>query len=246
MIALLGSTGMVGSDFEGEFLRPSRQECNAGDTHHVYEYINKNKVDAVINCVGFCGHRDSNDKIKIHEANVFTTRNIALACSASAVKLVHFTTSIAGKGSTYTTCKEYSEEIVKDYCSDYSLVRIPWMFGLNKDNQFMSVILDHVLNDKVLMLYNETGSICYTKDLARYITDNLFNLNTYEEVANTGKVSRLEWAAEVAFLLGKELKYEFIKGEKKTKKDSHLSGQLRPWRDALRACLCDKGYLTQS
>jgi len=237
---------MVGSDFEGEFLRPTRQECNAGDTHDVYRYIQENKVDAVINCVGFCGHRDSKDKIKIHEANVFATRNIALACSASAVKLVHFTTSIAGNGSTYAVCKEYSEEIIKDYCSDYSLVRIPWMFGLKKDNQFLSVILDHVLNNRTLVLYNETGSICYTKDLADYVAKNIYNLRQYEEVANAGKVSRFEWAAEVAMLLGKELKYEFTKDYKKTKQDSHLDGQLRHWREALRACLCDKGYLTQS
>jgi dTDP-4-dehydrorhamnose reductase len=53
MIALLGSTGMVGSDFEGDFLRPTRGECNVGDTHEVFKYLDKNKVDAVINCVGF-------------------------------------------------------------------------------------------------------------------------------------------------------------------------------------------------
>jgi dTDP-4-dehydrorhamnose reductase len=246
MIALLGSTGMLGSDFDGDFLRPTRQECNAGDTHVMYEYLCKNKVDAVINCIGFCGHRDSKDKIKIHEANVFTTRNIALACSASAVKLIHFTTSIAGKGSTYTVCKEYSEEIIKDYCEDYSLIRVPWMFGLKNDKQFLTVVLDHVLNGKVLTLYDEVGSYAYTRDVARYITDNLDNLNQYEEVANFGKVSRFEFAGEVALLLDKEFKYEFTKEHKKTKQDSHINGQLRPWKQALRACLCDKGYLTQS
>lgn len=242
MIALLGSTGMVGSDFEGDFLRPTREECDASDTNRIYDYIQRNRVDAVINCVGFCGHRNSKDKVKIHEANVFTTRNIALACNASAVKLIHFTTSIAGKGSTYTVCKEYSEEIIKDYCGDYALIRIPWMFGLKKDNQFLSVILDHVLNDKTLVLYNEIGSVCYTKDLAEYVSKNLFNLLPEEEVANDGKVSRFEWAAEVAKLLGKELKYEFTKDHKKTKQDSHLEGKLRNWKEALRACLCDKGY----
>lgn len=236
---------MVGSDFEGDMLRPTRNECNAGYADHVYEYIMRNRVDAVINCVGFCGHRDSKDRIKIHEANVIATRNIALACSSASVKLIHFTTSIAGKDSTYTVCKEYSEEIIKDYCEDYSLIRIPWMFGLKKDNQFLSVILDHVLNGKVITLYNETGSVCYTKDLAGYVVNNLDNLNRYEEVANSGTVSRFEWAAEVAILLGKEFNYEFTKEHKKTKQDSHINGQLRHWREALRECLCDKGYLIQ-
>jgi dTDP-4-dehydrorhamnose reductase len=246
MIALLGSTGMVGSDFDGEFLRPTREDVDLGNPHSIYGYLARNRADAVINCVGYCGHRNSTEKVKIHEANVFLTRNIALACNLAAIKLVHFTTSIAGKGSTYALCKEYSEEVIKDYCGDYALIRIPWMFGNKKDNQFLSVILDHVLNNKILVLYNEVGSICYTKDLTSYVVDNLDNLNRYEEVANAGKVSRFEWAAEVAMLLGKELNYTFTKDHKKTKQDSHIDGKLRHWREALRACLCDKGYLTRS
>jgi dTDP-4-dehydrorhamnose reductase len=245
VIALLGSTGMLGSDFEGEFLRPTKNECDGLNAEKIYQYLRKHKVDTVINCVGFCGHRDSNG-IDIHELNVMATRNIAFACRQTDARLIHFTTSIAGEGSTYTVCKRYSEEIVKDYCEDYSLIRVPWMFGLKNDKQFLTVVLDHVLNGKVLKIYDEVGSVAYTRDVARYITENLDNLNQYEEVSNFGKVSRFEFAGEVALLLDKEFKYEFTKEHKKTKQDSHINGQLRPWKQALRACLCDKGYLTQS
>jgi len=245
MIALLGSTGMIGSDFRGRFLRPSRMVCDAYVEKSVDSYLRDNHIDLLINCVGFCGHRDTSGT-KIHEDNVFATRNIAVACRNNGTRLIHFTTSIAGEGSTYTRCKQYSEDIIRDYCEDYSLVRIPWMIGLNKDKGFLPIILDHIDNDKELTIYQEQGSVSYTRDVAKYIMEHLYDLGKEEVVANSGVVSRQEWAEETARILGRGLKIKISEGMKKTKQFSGLDGKLRPWQEALRACLCDKGYSLQN
>ena len=243
MITLLGSSGMIGSDFEGNFLRPTKDECNVLNFNSIYDYLYIHNTDAVINCVGFCGHRDSIEKLKIHELNVQTTRNIALACDKLSIRLVHFTTSIAGEGSTYTVCKRYADEIVKDYCRDYSLVRIPWMFSKNNDKQFLPVIIDHILNNKKLILFNEIGSISYAIDVAEYVVKNIYTLLNEVEVSNEGIVSRLEWSLEVARLLGKDLNYEMSFERKLTKQFSSLHGKLRPWKEALKSCLTEKGLI---
>jgi dTDP-4-dehydrorhamnose reductase len=53
MIALLGASGMIGSDFEGKMLRPTHEECNALDQNSLYKYMHENPVDTIINCIGF-------------------------------------------------------------------------------------------------------------------------------------------------------------------------------------------------
>jgi dTDP-4-dehydrorhamnose reductase len=120
------------------------------------------------------------------------------------------------------------------------------MFSKKNDKGFLPIILDHILNDKELTLYREIGSVSYAPDVCRYITDNINDLPKEIEVANSGAVSRLDWAMEVSKLLNKELKFKFAEGHKKTRTTSVLDGTLRPWQEALRECLCDKGYLIQS
>ena len=246
MICILGARGMVGSDFEGDFLRPTRAECDVSDPMNIAGYFDKNKVDAVINCVGFCGAQTESNKIKTHERNVFYTRNIALACDAASVKLVHITTSVAGEGSSYAVSKRYSEHIVRDYCTDYSIVKTGWLFSKNNDKGFLSTVMAHLAQERRMPLYKEVGTPSYAKDVADDIIKNLNNLGKEETISNYGSCSRYEWATEIANILGQKLHHEFVDRKYKTTEDSSLVGHLRSWKSALRACLCDKGFLTQS
>lgn len=245
-IVLFGSTGMIGSDFEAlDIARPKIDCCNR---ELLLEYFSKEKPIVVINCVGVCGGECEASPIKAHELNVTVPLNLAIACNLFNTKLIHITSSTAGYGNMYTVSKHYAEELISRICRNVCIAEIPWMFAKNNDKGFLTTVCNCLDKELPIPVYdNEVGTPTYAKDVAEYIINNLDIMFDYVTIANQGSATRREWATEIAEIRG-ITDIMFIEKERSIPINpySFVIGPLRNWREALRACICDKGFLLQS
>lgn len=238
-VALFGSTGMVGSDFQGDMLRP---HIDATKLDVLKWYLKVERPKYVINAIGMPRFCDT-DPYKCNQLNVVVPMNLIMACNLVGSKLIHFSTTLAGDYNLYARSKAYADYLVSTFCKNYAIVKIGWMFGLRNDQGFVKTTIDCIKQNKPLYVYDETGVTSYTVDVARFILSNLSSLEGTSLVGNTGVCSKEELAKEI-------LKYHksdipIIKSVRTEayKQDSYEQGQLRDWREALGACLCDRESL---
>lgn len=131
-IALLGSTGYVGSHFAKsltnssiKFVSPSRKELDLSNCFQVSEYLLDNKVTFLINSVGYTGKPNvdacENDKEECLYVNAFLPTRISLACELANINWGH-----VSSGCIYNYYhKDYTEEDTPNFafgerCSYYS------------------------------------------------------------------------------------------------------------------------------
>jgi dTDP-4-dehydrorhamnose reductase len=238
-VILFGSTGMVGSDFQGDILRPKIDATKYGE---VAWYLHSEKPKYVINAIGMPRFCDDNP-IKCTDLNILVPVNLALACRDVGAKLIHFSTTLAGDYNLYARSKAYADYFVSTFCPDFAIIKIGWMFGLKNDRGFVKTVKDAIKNKETLKVYDEVGVASYTVDVAEFIMENLGSLKGTVLVANKGKCTKKEFARQIIDHYKSDVKIDYTKRKEAYKKDSYEEGQLRYWREALGACLCDKGSL---
>jgi dTDP-4-dehydrorhamnose reductase len=248
-VVLFGSTGMLGSDFESlDLVRPKEKEVDILEKQQILDYFSNVRPSVVINCVGCCGGECEASPLKAHHLNVEGALNLAIASNVFHAKLIHFTSSTAGYGNLYTISKYYAEQILSRVCQNLCLVQVPWLFAKNNDKGFLSTVTKCLERNEPVHIYdNEVGTPTYAYDVAKYIMDNLDLMYGCVTVANQGSATRKEWANEIAEIKGFQ-EPQFIPMDRRIPINpvSWVKGDMRNWRDALRACICDKGSSLRS
>lgn len=241
-IVLFGSTGMVGSDFTGDILRP-RLDATKLDALKFYLYRERPKY--VINAIGMPRFCDK-DPYKCNQLNVVVPINLVTVCNEIGAKLIHFSSTLAGSYNLYARSKDYSDYYVENFCKDYAIIKIGWMFGLRNDLGFVKTVKECIYNNQKVTVYDEVGVASYTVDVDKYIIDNIDTIKGTVVVANKGVCSKKEFAEEILKFYKSDLAVDYSQRKEQYKKDSYLEGQLRDWREALRECLCDREFLHQN
>lgn len=189
MIIVTGAKGQLGGDvcrvLEKEnvpFLGIDKDELDITDGNEVESFFAKNKASALIHCAAYVAVDKAEDEKELcFRVNETGTRNLARACKKYNIKMLYVSTDyvFGGKSempfepedekaplNTYGQSKLKGEEAVKEYLTDYFIVRTSWVFG-EKNTNFIATMLRLAQEKNSLSVVNDQiGSPTYSKDLA--------------------------------------------------------------------------------
>lgn len=162
----------------------------------------------------------------------------------------------------YGESKLMGERYVQKFADDYLIVRTQWLFGPGGKN-FVDTILDLSQNrERIEVVDDQVGSPTYTMDLSRAILSLLEkDLWGVFHVSNSGSCSWYEFAKEILTQVGRDTVqlipissadltrparrplYSVLSNEK-LRKEAGVA--MRPWQEALKDYLREKGLLGEA
>lgn len=183
------------------------------DKERVIEIVHQLKPDAIIHCAAWTnvdGAEDSNNRPLVHKINVDGTDNLVKAAKDIGAKFLYISTDYVFNGegiqpwkpddknyapqNYYGETKLQGELSVSSQLSNFFIVRIAWVFGLNGKN-FIKTMFS--LADKgykeLKVVDDQMGTPTYTYDLARLLVDMILtDKYGYYHVTNEG--GYISWA----------------------------------------------------
>jgi dTDP-4-dehydrorhamnose reductase len=219
-IVALGAEGALGQALtrvvrkhpEIRFIPLTKKDADITDRRTVDNAIRKYEAQVVINCAAFTDVDGcENDTLLASAVNDEGAKNVAEACRAANVLVVHISTDFIFDGASANPYKENDNpnpinvygatklagerHLRMEAGSKYLIVRTAWTFGPGKDNFITKVIKRARSDGKLDIIQNQTGSPTYTIDLAKGILLLLFSgAHGIYNVVNTGSCNRLELA----------------------------------------------------
>jgi dTDP-4-dehydrorhamnose reductase len=238
------------------------------DEAAVSAFVHKHKPDAVIHCAAYTAvDKAEDDKENCRKVNVDGTSYLAAAAKQVQAKFLYISTDYVFDGggqeafkesdpprpiNYYGLTKYEGEQVVRDLLSDYFIVRISWVFGINGNNFVKTMLRLAETREELSVVGDQWGSPTYTADLARLLLD-LVRTDKYGiyHASNDGFCSWEEFAREIFAVAHKDIKVNGITtDEYPTRavrpKNSRMSKQklieyglepLQPWQDAVKRFL---------
>ncbi len=228
-IALLGSTGMLGSKLAEVLkagghavLAPSHAEVDLGRPHTLEHFFKNNPFDVLANCAAFTRVDACEESAKFSMAkNVNGTAVgwLAKFCRGTGRTLLHFSTDYVFDGqkgdpyletdeprplNVYGRTKWQGEKLLVAEKPHFYLIRASWLYGPGGNN-FVKTI-SALLNSKarIEVVSDQLGGPTYTGDLARFALELLekkADPGLYH-FSNDGQASWFEFAGEIKKLTG--------------------------------------------
>ena len=192
---------------------------------------------------------------------------MARACDESGSALIHVSTDYVFDGASidgyaenaernpiniYGKSKAKGEEMIQQYLDKYYIVRTSWLYGENGKNFVKTMLKLAETKTELEIVNDQVGSPTYTKDLCRAVIENFID-NKPEfgiyHLANAGKCSWFDFAAEIFRVAGKEIKLNPITTERLGRPASRPKCSilintklpaLRSWKNALSDFLLPK------
>ena len=193
-IIITGAQGQLGQElvkqldkkYEYDVIKTDRDTLDITNIENVNTFILEQNPDVVINCaahtaVDLC----ETDMENAYKINAIGPRNLAIACEKVGAKLVQVSTDYVFDGngtrpyredditcpnSVYGTSKLMGENLVREFCSKYFIVRTAWLYG--EGNNFVRTMLKlSETNSELNVVNDQIGSPTSTVDLAKAIID---------------------------------------------------------------------------
>ncbi|MCH1625061.1 dTDP-4-dehydrorhamnose reductase [Fredinandcohnia quinoae] len=220
-VLITGGTGQLGIDIS-EVLKGqqydvyafSREELDISNNSQVIEKLNKIKPDIVIHSAAYTkvdlAEENQDDAYLI---NAIGTRNVAVAADKIKAKLVYISTDYVFDGekqgkynefdipnpkNVYGRTKLAGENIVRDFHSEYFIVRTSWLYGENGSNFVKTMLLLAEKGVQIKVVNDQLGSPTYTIDVADKISE-LIKTQLYGiyHVTNSGSCTWYEFANKI-------------------------------------------------
>jgi len=215
-----GARGMLASDLipmlekKGDVICGCRPGFDITDPDKVNKSLKAYMPDIVINCAAYTAvDKAESDKEAAFGINEKGAENLARACRETGAKLVHVSTDFVFDGKSnqpyteddttnpagvYGASKLAGEISIKDAADDYLIVRTSWLYG-KKGNNFVKTILRLASEREELgIVYDQTGTPTYTKDLAEGIINLIENkASGIYHFSNEGVCSWYDFAHEI-------------------------------------------------
>jgi len=144
-----------------------------------------NEIAYCVNCAAYTAvdmaEKESEHATSINEIG---TRNLAEICSEHRTVLIHISTDFVFDGNTlksynetdktnplgvYGLSKLKGELAVKQFCSEYFILRTSWLYSEHKKNFMKTMIQLSELKDELGIVDDQIGTPTYAKDLAEVI-----------------------------------------------------------------------------
>ena len=230
-LLVTGSGGQLGKslkmisgsfgDYIFHFL--NKNQLDISDFNSVKLYIEKYKIDIIINCAAYTNVENSEiNRDKADTINDFSVENLANLCFQFNIQLIHISTDFVFDGKKSTPYNELDDtnpinyygisklggesKILKYKLKNSAIFRTSWLYSKFGNNFFTKIIQKLKLNEILYIVNNEFGSPTYAPDLAKAILDIIPQLNnTNTEIynySNLGLCSRYEFVLFVKDIIG--------------------------------------------
>ena len=192
-VLVTGGSGQLGYDLikklkelNIEVLAPTTNEMDITDKNCVTSVINDFKPDVIYHCAAYTAVDKAEEEKEIcYNVNVNGTKNIVEAAKNTSSKVVYISTDYVFDGTKeglylendipnpinyYGYTKYCGEEIVKEL-TDYLIVRISWVFGINGKNFVKTMLKLSETKNELSVVSDQIGSPTYTEDLSNLLID---------------------------------------------------------------------------
>lgn len=222
-----GARGMLASDLvpvlkkKGEVVGEDQPEIDITDISCVRERLKQAMPDIVINCAAYTAvDRAEEDIETAFEVNGLGAEKLAIVCKEVGARLVHISTDFVFDGnqnipyreedltnplSVYGQSKLEGEELTRKYLDNSLIVRTSWLYGKGGNNFVKTILRLASEMEEVGMVYDQTGTPTYTKDLAEGIARliDVGATGTYH-FSNEGVCSWYDFAHEIMYIAMEE------------------------------------------
>ncbi len=232
MYWIVGKKGMLAQALTEEFKRKSipfvvtsSHEVDISQSSQVEEFLRQNACSYVINAAAFT-HVDQVEENpeKAYAINANGPKNLAIACREHGSKLIHISTDYVFDGcadtpyeetdrchpvNVYGMTKLYGEQNILQESEDFCIIRTSSLYGPYGHN-FPDRIRDLVkVRPSLSVVRDQIACPTYIKDLVEAIL-LLKDVSGIVHFANTGAVSRYEWAQYIFALCQKDKMKEMV------------------------------------
>lgn len=172
------------------------------------------KPTVIIHCAAYTAvDKAEEDQKNCYNINVLGTEYLAKAAKGVNAKFLYISTDYVfdGQGTLpftvvdnpkpinyYGLTKYHGEIAVQKFLSDYYIVRVSWVFGINGNNFIKTMLRLAETKKEINVVADQIGSPTYTVDLAIYIIE-LMQTNNFGiyHATNEGFCSWHEFAIEI-------------------------------------------------
>lgn len=153
--------------------------------------IDKIKPQVIINCAAYTNVDGAEDDYeKAFKVNALGPRNLAIAAESVAAKLIHISTDYVfdGRGilsngekrpyreydlpnpvNAYGSTKLLGENYVRDFCSQYIIIRTSWLYGENGNNFVKTILKAAQEKGRLQVVTDQIGNPTSAEDLSEHI-----------------------------------------------------------------------------
>jgi dTDP-4-dehydrorhamnose reductase len=271
-IAILGGTGLLGTALMDycilnkiDFLEINHSECDVlTEKEKLFNILDANKPDVIINTIAVVGV-DSCEKepVVAYKINSLFPYQLAEYSNKKNIRLIHISTAEVFDGSKkkpyfesdipnplniYGGTKLLGENLVKNNCNNFNIIRLPALFGKRRNNKssYSDKVYPWLDSDKKLKITDDKiDSPTYSLDVAKVIFQEVIpkHINEIIHISNYGETSLYDFVLEMGSIYGKKLNFDRAKSSdfptiaKKTMYACLTSNKiyrLREWKSALK------------
>jgi dTDP-4-dehydrorhamnose reductase len=227
-VLITGANGQLGLDIQKllrkstiDFIAAGSKILDISDLKAVSQFVEKNPVDAIINCAAYNAvDLAEAEWRKAFAVNGLGVRNLAIAANKTRALLLHYSTDYVFDGlngnpytvvdspnpiSMYGKSKLLGEQYIRDLANRFILIRTSWVFGTGNENFPKKIVSWSTEKTELKVVTDQVSSPTYTVDLAEatmeLIEKDAFGLY---HITNSGNCSRYEWAKYILDLTGWE------------------------------------------
>lgn len=228
-ILVIGSKGQLGNEFQVlakeytayHFYFYDIAELDIVNVELVNKSIGELKPDYLINCAAYTAVDKAETESELAYAiNSDAVRNLAVACSANAVKFIHISTDYVFDGEA---TEPYTEESVTNPASIYGLtklkgeqeaiknnkdviiIRTAWVYSVYGHNFVKTMLLLMKTKTELNVVADQFGSPTYANDLAAAILHIISSGNWVAGIyhfTNEGVITWFDFATEIKNMSG--------------------------------------------
>ncbi len=157
------------------------------ETENVQYYFKSKKFDWCINCAAYTAvDKAEIEKEKAHLINVKGVQNLARACSANRVNMIHISTDFVFNGESnvpynenakpepigvYGQTKLDGEKEIAKVLSEFFILRTSWLYSEFGHNFMKSMLRLAEEKSELNIVFDQIGTPTYARDLAETILD---------------------------------------------------------------------------
>ncbi|MDL2221381.1 dTDP-4-dehydrorhamnose reductase [Parabacteroides sp. OttesenSCG-928-N08] len=235
-VLVTGANGQLGQCIQAladkytqfSFLFTDIDTLDIGNRETVMTYMQQQHIDYVINCAAYTAvdHAEE-EEAKAFRVNCGALQNLAEACCKLNAKIIHISTDYVFDGksyspyterdipkpvSSYGRTKYAGEQVLRDFCAGYVILRTGWLYSEYGKNFCKTMYKLAQERDELRVVFDQVGTPTYAGDLAATI---LFLLEQAEEgsfspgiyhFSNEGVCSWYDFARKIVELSGFDCK----------------------------------------